>query len=1015
MTTRPPSCQGCPLNDNNIAIGFMAPEGLGSSGVLVVAEALGQQEARDSLPLRPNAPAGSVFAGIIRRIPGLDRSQLLLSNTIWCQPGPRNYLDGVPYEHGAIEHCQQYNAALVAQRKPRAIVTLGAISTRTITGMAGYNQGIKLVRGFIIPSNRPEYMVDGKPIPVIPTYHPSFLLRASKTRSKGWDGEATGGKIEKAEGGMALAGVVRRDIELALQVARTGAPPRRKYEVIQGNREVMDALIREIELHPERAIAWDIETPRSIDMADDESEIDSIQANVTQIQFALDADRGFVFPGFSAAYVREGTRRILSSPNRKLSWNGWKFDNKVVSGHHGIPILGEDVDLMSAWAWIQPDLPKGLQYATSFHAPDLGPWKHLALSDEWVYGACDVISLHLNAEQIFKIMDQRGLRTSYDRHVLMLRTEMVEAQHRGFPVDPVKHEVFGRKIYAEIEKVQGEIRKLVPEGVLGLHPKPDKKKKFVGPGYVGIPRDIVSFLDDQGNPKDGSDRVIVFEEIPVPPDDGDESGETGEGLPTTETAAVVYVRRSVEVFNKETLENETLERWVKLLPFLPGSVDQKKAYILFKRNEEIVRRLSRGQSRADAERLAKYKVPKAKSGKSKELKDNTGSKELTKLYKDTGDEVFKLLVDITKLKKIHGTYVKGWNVIDGAVHTTFGLADTGTGQLTSKSPNIQNTVKHSALGKEFRAIIAARPGKVLLEFDKKAFHAQTMAFEAKDKDYGRIAAIDIHSYNAAFRLKLPEAPQLLSWSDKDLGDWAKRRKAEEFIYKSEACVAYPDGMTFEQVRDFKTKKVGLGINFKQGAQAIFDQNPEGYNNKKEVQELLDAFYKTFPKIKKYQNEIAQLAHKQTYLISRWGYIRRFHDVYKWDSQKWNEFAGSMGDWAPGDDLEAAVAFLVANDAFGMLKEEMLRLAGWDDGFKTPGKRVGENLLTKYGFCNQIHDSLFFHCDLSLRDQCIENVLGVMRQPCLTLSDPEVAPNGLFVDADVKVGPDWAHMEGVKGV
>ena len=142
-----------------------------------------------------------------------------------------------------------------------------------------------------------------------------------------------------------------------------------------------------------------------------------------------------------------------------------------------------------------------------------------------------------------------------------------------------------------------------------------------------------------------------------------------------------------------------------------------------------------------------------------------------KLYKDTGDEVFKLLVEITKIKKIHGTYVKGWKVIDGGVHTTFGLADTGTGQLTSRDPNIQNAPKHSALAKEFRGIIAARPGKVLLEFDKKAFHAQTMAFEAKDKDYARIAAIDVHSYNAAFRLKLPEAPKLLSWSDKDMKAW----------------------------------------------------------------------------------------------------------------------------------------------------------------------------------------------------------------------------------------------------
>ena len=325
-----------------------------------------------------------------------------------------------------------------------------------------------------------------------------------------------------------------------------------------------------------------------------------------------------------------------------------------------------------------------------------------------------------------------------------------------------------------------------------------------------------------------------------------------------------------------------------------------------------------------------------------------------------------------------------------------------------------------------------------------------MAREAKDKEYARLAAIDVHSYNAAWRLKLPEAPKLLGWSDKDMKEWFSAKKKESFIYKSEACVAYPDGMTFEQVRDFKTKKVGLGINFCQGAASIYEQNPEGYKNKKEVQEVLDMFYETFPKIKIFQNEISQLAHKQGYLITRWGYIRRFNDVLKWDPNKWNMFTGSMGDWGHGDDFEACVAFPVANDAFGMLKEEML----WAGGFKltvsshvefadknkyiegqgnipfrqTPMElsqldlylqlkklwpsKDSEDLLEKYGFCNQIHDSLFFHCDISLRDKCIEDILGIMREPCMTLSDPEMCPNGLFVDADVKVGPDWTNMKGV---
>jgi len=1035
MQSRPETCVGCILHDKHIAIGFQHPEGTGSSGVLVLAEALGEREAQDSLPLRPNAPAGSVFAGLLRRIPGLQRGDLLLSNSIWCQPGRSNWLSGAPYEYAALTHCQQYNTALIVQRKPKVVLTLGATATGLVTGLAGYNQGIKLLRGFVLESKHAGYVrEDGTPLLVVPTYHPSFLLRASKTRSKDKEGMGTGAKVEKAEGGMSLSGVCIRDIQLALSLAKNGFSGHRKFESIHASREVMEEYYRFLVLHPELPIGWDIETPRSIDMAADESEIDSIQADVTQIQFASDTERGFVIPGgFQSAWGKDISRRILALPNTKYSWNGWKFDNKVVIGHHGIPVLGDDIDLMKAWHWIQPDLPQGLQYATSFHAPDLHPWKHLAAegfnTDGWenraesmdVYGACDVISLHMNAEGIFDVMEKRGLRTSFDRHCLMLNKELLSASHRGFPLDPIQHEIFGKKIGKEQEKVTGEIRALIPEAVLTMHPKPDKKKKNIGYGYVRTPKGIIDLLDDSGNPLDGTDRIVLSEEV--------EDEETGE----KSVESVVYVRRLVNVFSAKDLEDVPTLRWIKLLPFKPGSGQQIKRYIEFKREEEIQRRLSKGQSKQDAERLTKYAIPVVRN-KQKEMKENTGAKELEKLFKATNDEVFKRIIEVTKLSKLYGTYYKGWQVRRGDVlvspdfvHTTFGAADTGTGQLSSIDPNIQNAPKHGDLAKEFRACIKAKPGKVLLEFDKKAFHAQTLAFFAKDKAYARVAAIDVHSYMTAFRLKLPEAKDLLTWSDADLKAWIKEKKADKTtIYTSEAVPNIPNGLTFEQVRDYKAKRVILGLGFAQGARSIYEQNPESYKSAKEVQEFVDQLWEIFPQIRAFHKSITQLAHKQTYLISPWGYIRRFFDVFQWDSTKWNAFTNSSGDWRQGDDYEAAIAFLPANGAFGMFKEEMLRLAGY-----TPNPLVArpaawkawkekqlwfvkdsEDLMERYGFCNQIHDSLIFHCDKPLEDQCIEDVMRVTREPCLTLSDPEMAPNGLFVDADVKRGPDWAHMSGI---
>ncbi len=127
-----------------------------------------------------------------------------------------------------------------------------------------------------------------------------------------------------------------------------------------------------------------------------------------------------------------------------------------------------------------------------------------------------------------------------------------------------------------------------------------------------------------------------------------------------------------------------------------------------------------------------------------------------------------------------------------------------------------------------------------------------------------------------------------------------------------------------------------------------------------------------------------------------------------------------------------MAFLPANDAFGMFKEEMLRMAGYrilgdhaDYPSYLSGKLIwpvkdAEDLLEKYNFINQIHDSLIFHPYKSQVDELFSQVMPIMRTPCPTLywegmetkGVPAWTKDGLFVDAEAMVGEDWAHMETV---
>ncbi len=136
---------------------------------------------------------------------------------------------------------------------------------------------------------------------------------------------------------------------------------------------------------------------------------------------------------------------------------------------------------------------------------------------------------------------------------------------------------------------------------------------------------------------------------------------------------------------------------------------------------------------------------------------------------------------------------------------------------------------------------------------------------------------------------------------------------------------------------------------------------------------------------------------QTYLVSRHGYIRWFYDVGIWDP-----YRGFKG----GNDAEACIAFLPANDAFGLMKDKMLALGGID----LEGRQVAEDLLEKYGLINQIHDSLVFDMPTRLIDEGVPLIKGIMESPDPLLVDPVVAPGGLWIEASVSIGDPWSEME-----
>lgn len=350
----------CPIPG---AWGSLRPEGTGANGVLILGEAMGEEEAKDGLPFRPYAQAGSVLERAIRRA-GFNREQFVLWNVVPTHP-PKDYLAGAPYEQAAIEWGKEALTQTIRTYKPRVILALGSIATRTTTGLTGPKLAISNLAGYLLPGR-----IEG--VPVVASFHPSYLRR----------------------GKMSHFGLLMNCIKYAVRAARNGLVPQEPKPlepppgyILHPTEFQAGTFADECEKH-NGYIAYDIETAYSVD----EETAEETEGAITSIQFSLTKGTGIYLP-YQSGFV-DVARRILANANPKLNWNGWRFDNPVLRAN-GFTIGGENLDMMWLWHALQPDLPRGLQFA----AGQMGwpfPWKHISGVSKEYYGIVDVdVLMHL--------------------------------------------------------------------------------------------------------------------------------------------------------------------------------------------------------------------------------------------------------------------------------------------------------------------------------------------------------------------------------------------------------------------------------------------------------------------------------------------------------------------------------------------------------------------------------------------------------------------------------------------
>ena len=158
------ACTRCEISGSRRCSVF--GEGHPRARLMFIGEAPGADEDRTGRPFV--GKAGQLLTKIIQAI-HLDRSEVFIANVLKCRP-PGNRTPR-PDE---VDNCFSYLAAQISVIQPEIICTLGAPATKTLLRT---DRGIRQLRGVV-------HHYEG--IPVVPTYHPAYLLRNPAEKIPVW-------------------------------------------------------------------------------------------------------------------------------------------------------------------------------------------------------------------------------------------------------------------------------------------------------------------------------------------------------------------------------------------------------------------------------------------------------------------------------------------------------------------------------------------------------------------------------------------------------------------------------------------------------------------------------------------------------------------------------------------------------------------------------------------------------------------------------------------------------------
>ena len=299
-----------------------------------------------------------------------------------------------------------------------------------------------------------------------------------------------------------------------------------------------------------------------------------------------------------------------------------------------------------------------------------------------------------------------------------------------------------------------------------------------------------------------------------------------------------------------------------------------------------------------------------------------------------GHELPQTILDWRHYAKLKSTYtdtlVEQINARTGRVHTSFALAATTTGRLSSSDPNLQNIPIRTEDGRKIRDAFVAEPGHVLVAADYSQIELRILAHVA-DLDTMKQAfadGVDIHAMTASEMFGVPI---------QDMDPMVRRN----------------------------AKAINFGIIY--GISAFGLANNLGIS-RTEAKEYIDSYFVKFPGIKAYMDAAKEEARDYGYVKTLFG--RKCH-------------IGGIKDTNParrGFAERQAINAPIQGGASDVMRRAMIRMPDAIAGID------GARMLL------QVHDELVFEVPETSADALISAARETMENaamPALNLSVPLV--------------------------